>query len=112
MKKCPTCGKEFEDSMKFCQIDGAELVADEPAFDPYATVVGHKLDLTPEPQQPIESGPSAEASAEETAAVEPLMPAADSPIHETTGSIPSFGIARGGSSEDDVCLGRGNEAGI
>ena len=32
MKKCPTCGKEFEDSLKFCQIDGAELVAQEPAL--------------------------------------------------------------------------------
>lgn len=67
MKKCPTCGKEFEDSMKFCQVDGAELVTDEPAFDPYATVVGHKIDLTPGPTE---------------------TPAEEPQIHETTGSIP------------------------
>ena len=53
MKKCPTCGKEFEDSLKFCQVDGAELVSQEPAFDPYATVVGHKIVLTPE--APVET---------------------------------------------------------
>jgi hypothetical protein len=41
MKKCPTCGKEFEDSMKFCQLDGTSLenVAEEAPFDPYATMV-------------------------------------------------------------------------
>lgn len=85
--------------MKFCQVDGTELVADEPAFDPYATVVGHKLDLTKEESfdKPGEdvyasddavAGPSAEASVEETAAGESLVAAEVSPIHETTGSIP------------------------
>ena len=38
--------------MKFCQVDGTELVADETAFDPYATVVGHKFGATPEPAKP------------------------------------------------------------
>lgn len=92
MKKCPTCGKEFEDSLKFCQIDGAELVEQEAAFDPYATVVGYKFD--PSADKPSETGeaavegPSPEASVEETAAGESLIPADESPIHETTGSIP------------------------
>lgn len=40
MKKCPTCDKTFDDSMKFCQVDGTPLIDDEPAFDPYATMVG------------------------------------------------------------------------
>ncbi|MEJ7625158.1 MAG: DUF4190 domain-containing protein [Pyrinomonadaceae bacterium] len=40
MKKCPTCDKTFEDSMRFCQIDGTPLVDDAPAFDPYATIIG------------------------------------------------------------------------
>src|SRR4051794_26067810 len=39
MKKCPTCNKTFEDSMRFCQTDGTPLVDDEPEFDPYATIV-------------------------------------------------------------------------
>ncbi len=77
MKKCPTCGKEFEDSLKFCQVDGAELIAAEPAFDPYATVVGHKLDLTLE--VPVEK------QIEEVPAIEV---AEEVQIHETTGSIP------------------------
>ncbi|MBK8466928.1 MAG: DUF4190 domain-containing protein [Chloracidobacterium sp.] len=93
MKKCPTCGKEFEDSLKFCQIDGAELVEQEAAFDPYATVVGYKFDPSADKtteaveDAPVE-GPTAEASVEETAAGESLIPAAEPAIHETTGSIP------------------------
>lgn len=39
MKKCPACEKTFDDSMKFCQIDGTPLVEDTP-FDPFATIVG------------------------------------------------------------------------
>jgi len=89
MKECPTCGKEFEDSLKFCQIDGVELVEQEAAFDPYATVVGYKFD--PSAETPVEAsaveGPSAEASVEETAAGESIAPA-EPAIHETTGSIP------------------------
>jgi len=40
MKKCPTCDKTYEDSMRFCQADGTTLVDDASAFDPYATIVG------------------------------------------------------------------------
>ena len=69
MKRCPTCGKEFEDSMKFCQVDGTPLVDAEPAFDPYATMVGKQVapgDEAPaerafEPQ-PEEPSPIAEPS--------------------------------------------------
>ena len=56
--------------MKFCQVDGAELVSDEPAFDPYATVVGHNLNV---PAQPVE-----------TASPEVM----DEPVHQTVGSTP------------------------
>src|SRR5213079_2377749 len=54
MKKCPTCGKEFEDSMKFCQIDGTSLeaVAEEPAFDPYATMVSTPSKPIVAPEEP------------------------------------------------------------
>lgn len=39
MKKCPSCQKTYEDSMKFCQIDGTPLVDDAPPVDPYKTIV-------------------------------------------------------------------------
>lgn len=65
MKKCPTCEKTFEDSMRFCQVDGTPLVDDAPAFDPYATIVA----------QPIPSikaeEPAAEAAPEEAAVEAP-----------------------------------------
>ncbi len=54
MKKCPTCGKEFEDSMKFCQVDGTalEAAAEEPAFDPYATMVSTPSKPISPPEEP------------------------------------------------------------
>ena len=95
MKKCPTCGKEFEDSMRFCQVDGAELVNAEPTFDPYATMVGHKLDLTKEksaetsaeetPPEVVEVAPAVVEESVETPATQAVETAE---IHETTGSIP------------------------
>ena len=56
MKKCPTCEKTFEDSMRFCQIDGTPLVDGAPPFDPYATIVARPGDAAvttpPEPTRP------------------------------------------------------------
>lgn len=82
MKKCPTCDKTYEDSMKFCQLDGATLVDDEPAFDPYATIVS--TPAKPIEIPPIETEPEpvleVEAPVEETAAEEPE-------VHQTVGSI-------------------------
>ncbi|HLM02047.1 MAG TPA: DUF4190 domain-containing protein [Pyrinomonadaceae bacterium] len=44
MKRCPTCQKDFPDSMRFCQTDGTPLLDPTPAAetpeDPYKTVVG------------------------------------------------------------------------
>jgi hypothetical protein len=74
MKKCPTCGKEFEDSMKFCQLDGTSLetVAEEAPFDPYATMVSipskpaettlPEMDVLP----PLEADPVEPASTSST----------------------------------------------
>ncbi len=45
MKRCPTCDKEFPDSMRFCQTDGTVLIEDAPAADPYKTVVGNQSDI-------------------------------------------------------------------
>ena len=66
MKKCPTCGKTFDDNMRFCQADGTPLLDDAPAapepaaeepFDPYATIVGV-------PKSAIPASTPAEASVE------------------------------------------------
>lgn len=45
MKKCPTCGKPFEDNLKFCQTDGTALVEDSLPPDPYQTVVVRPEDI-------------------------------------------------------------------
>lgn len=37
MKRCPTCQKEFPDSLRFCETDGTPLVE---AADPFKTMVG------------------------------------------------------------------------
>ena len=71
MKKCPTCDKTFEDSMKFCQVDGTPLVEDEPAFDPYATMVGGPAGMKP-PEPATEEAPQEpafEPQPEEPAAI-------------------------------------------
>ena len=75
MKKCPTCDKTFEDSMRFCQVDGTPLVDDAPAFDPYATIVSS-------PANPISA-----ASSENVETIEPVAEAskpepAEAPIAE------------------------------
>ena len=46
MKKCPTCGKTFDDNLKFCQTDGTPLVEEvEEQADPYKTVVVSRNDI-------------------------------------------------------------------
>src|SRR5438034_11456926 len=72
MKKCPTCDKTFEDSMKFCQVDGTPLVDDAPAFDPYATMVAGAKDMAPtEPAAETPKEPTFEPQPEEPAAIAP-----------------------------------------
>ena len=46
MKKCPTCDKEYPDSMRFCQTDGTILVEDTPPADPYKTIVSNQMDVS------------------------------------------------------------------
>lgn len=61
MKKCPTCGKTFEDNLKFCQTDGTALVDDAPPPDPYQTVVVRPEDIgAPIPIEPITPSTKAE----------------------------------------------------
>jgi hypothetical protein len=48
MKKCPTCERTFDDSMKFCQTDGTPLVAvaeNAAPDDAYKTTVGRQEDI-------------------------------------------------------------------
>ena len=61
MKKCPTCGKTFDDNLKFCQTDGTALVEDAPPPDPYQTVVIRPEDIgAPVPIEPITPSTKAE----------------------------------------------------
>ena len=82
MKRCPTCDKTFEDSMKFCQLDGTTLVVDEPAFDPYATMVSS-------PANPITVPPIEKTEpAHEAKVTAPPDEVAETPISDkTVGSI-------------------------
>ena len=45
MKRCPTCDRTFEDTMRFCQSDGTPLVDDAPPLDPYKTMVARPGDI-------------------------------------------------------------------
>ena len=48
MKKCPVCEKEFDDNLRFCQVDGTPLVEkveEAPPADPYKTMVARKEDI-------------------------------------------------------------------
>lgn len=76
MKKCPTCEKTFDDSFKFCQTDGTPLVDEEPALDPYATIVQGPAEPPPAEAAPADVAPAAEEKP------------AEAPIHQTVGSVP------------------------
>ncbi len=66
--------------MRFCQLDGATLVDDEPAFDPYATIVST-------PAKPIILDPETVAEPVVEAAA-PVEETVEEPIiHQTVGSI-------------------------
>jgi Domain of unknown function (DUF4190) len=60
MKKCPTCERTFEDSMRFCQSDGTPLVDDTPV-DPYKTMVARPEDIAaaipPSSDAPVAEAP-------------------------------------------------------
>ena len=90
MKKCPSCEKTYEDSMRFCQIDGTPLVDDVPPVDPFKTMVARPISTsepTPEPPTPAAldpkpPAPSAFVPAPPTNKVmddEPLAPPAFDP---------------------------------
>ncbi|MDI1241865.1 MAG: DUF4190 domain-containing protein [bacterium] len=60
MKKCPTCDREFDDAMRFCQTDGTTLVDAAPEVDPYKTMVASKADIAammPPISASVEPGP-------------------------------------------------------
>jgi hypothetical protein len=59
MKKCPTCERTFDDSMRFCQTDGTPLVAAEEPVDPFKTMVARPEDISAAmPPEPAKSAPS------------------------------------------------------
>lgn len=78
MKKCPSCEKTYEDSMRFCQIDGTPLVDDEPPVDPFKTMVvpAASLPVVAE-SEPVDQAPPVEAASATIAqpTIEPPAPA-------------------------------------
>ena len=70
MKQCPVCEKTFDDSLRFCQVDGTPLVdkAEPPApVDPYKTMVASKADI-------LAAIPPAEPTPPEPFIPEPAVP--------------------------------------
>lgn len=68
MKKCPTCEKTFEDSMRFCQSDGTPLVDAAEKVDPYKTMVARPEDIAsaiPDAPAPPKIEPPIEAPSRE-----------------------------------------------
>src|SRR5688572_14421763 len=60
MKKCPSCDREFDDAMRFCQTDGTALVDAAPEVDPYKTMVARPEDIAamiPPISASVERGP-------------------------------------------------------
>ncbi len=64
MKKCPTCEKEFDDAMRFCQTDGTPLVDAAPEVDPYKTMVARSEDIAAMIPPASEAQPQAPAAPE------------------------------------------------
>jgi hypothetical protein len=64
MKKCPTCQRTFEDSMRFCQTDGTPLVDDAPPVDPYKTMVASSDEIAAAMGSPV-ADPEPAAKADE-----------------------------------------------
>lgn len=65
MKKCPTCQRTFDDSLRFCQSDGTPLVDDAPPVDPYKTMVASKADISAAIGGDEPSGPETSAKADD-----------------------------------------------
>ena len=71
MKQCPVCEKTFDDSLRFCQVDGTPLVdKSEPPVpvDPYKTMVASKADI-------LAAIPPAEPTPPDPFIPEPAVPA-------------------------------------
>ena len=61
MKRCPSCDKTYDDTLRFCQTDGTALVEAADPADPYKTVVARQDDfaaLIPEEEAAPISEPS------------------------------------------------------
>lgn len=72
MKKCPTCQRTFDDSLRFCQSDGTPLVDDAPPVDPYKTMVASSADISAAIGGDAPSGTEPPAKAEEEVLQLPL----------------------------------------
>lgn len=61
MKRCPTCDKTYDDSLRFCQTDGTPLVEEVEELDPFKTMVARPEDIraamSSTPETPKEDEP-------------------------------------------------------
>jgi hypothetical protein len=88
MKRCPTCQKEFPDSMRFCQTDGTSLVEvqEKPAApptpppDPYKTVVGGSIKMDDDLLQLPEQDDPNKTMISPVSAPKPSPPKVDAPL--------------------------------
>ncbi len=98
MKKCPTCGKTFDDNLKFCQTDGTALVEDAPPLDPYQTVNVNPEDIgAPLPIEPIT--PSTKAQNVDNIVLE--IPDDDEDFGRVKSDDPLKTMVSSGSPSDD-----------
>lgn len=82
MKRCPTCDRTYTDpSLNFCLEDGTPLTADEPAFDPNATIRYPSARDTTEP-------PPTEIYRPEPAVTAPTRPTTPAPPPPTPPPAP------------------------
>ncbi|MGD9561607.1 MAG: hypothetical protein AB7F88_04450 [Pyrinomonadaceae bacterium] len=86
MKKCPQCGREYDNTMMFCLDDGAELLYGPALSEPGAVATGFRD--ADEPQTAIlhETPPPSEAATRaqiHTTEQTPILPSGDSDISET-----------------------------
>ena len=105
MKKCPTCDRTFEDSLKFCQIDGTPLVAvtETKPEDSFKTMVGNLISKEDEDlpksssesfsQSPFDSSPGSPfgSSAPSFKEPEPMFDEPQTPYNQSPfGGSPPF----------------------
>lgn len=104
MKRCPTCEKTFDDSMRFCQSDGTPLVEAAEPVDPYKTMVASKDDiaaaLNASPADAPPAGPSTETEAAHDEVLD--IPERPEPIQSAASQSPFSRSAASDETEGEI----------